>query len=209
VAAATLTVGAIASLLSSSTFASRYASVVLPLVILIAARGVLVVPGRRAPLVVTGAAALLALGPAVGNVLSERTQARDNAEFVREEAQAGDVLAVCPDQLGPAMRRALDQKGLADLPVVAYPALDDGRRVDWRDYEERNDAVDPRTVGIDLANARSGSRIWVVWNGGYRTFEDDCEDFINGIAEVRGGFRIVEQDGGGAYFEHAALILFA
>jgi uncharacterized membrane protein len=211
VAALTLALGAVAGLATASTYASRYAAVVVPLVVVVVARGLAVIPGRRAPLVV--GAALVALG-AVGvveNVRTDRTQAGQLAARIAEGNEGGVIVVTCPDQLGPAMRRALDQSGVDHVDLYTYPDLGDGRRVDWVDYEERNDAADPAAVAADLL-ARTASTpdwpIWVAWNGSYRTYEGDCEAFLNALAAERGAFRVVEQDGADEFFEHAGLVVF-
>lgn len=209
VAAVALAAGAVAGLATGSTFASRYSSVVLPLVLLVAARGLVVLPGRRLPWVVAAAMALLGVAGTVDNIRSTRTQAGELAAAVADRYVAGDLVATCPDQLGPALRRALDDEGLDDVPLVTYPDLGDGRRVDWYDYEERNDAADPVAVAAEVdTRVPPAGQIWVAWNGSYRTFEGDCEAFLNGLAERRGAFEVVQEGRGGTFFEHAGLVVF-
>ena len=205
----TLAIGAVAGLLTSSTYASRYASVVLPLVVLVAARGLVVVPGRTAR--AATAALVVGLGAAgiIDNIRADRTQAGELAALVADGAGVGDAVVVCPDQLGPALRRALDGEGLEAMPVLAYPTLDDGRRVDWYDYAERNDGVDPAAVAAEIdARVERGRRVWVAWSGSYRTFEGDCEAVLNALSERRGPFRGVAPDRSDDFFEHAALVVF-
>lgn len=209
VAALTLAIGALAGVATQSTFASRYASVVLPLAFLVAARGLVVLPGRRAPWV--AAAAVVAAGSAglVENVRVDRTQAGELASSIREGYRPGDVVVACPDQLGPALRRALDSSGLDGAALYVYPTLAGGARVDWYDYEDRNDAADPAAVAAELDGlAPPDAQVWVAWNGSYRTFAGDCEAFLNALGERRGYFRVVAEDGADRYFEHAGLVVF-
>jgi hypothetical protein len=209
VVALTLGIGAAAGLASGSTYASRYASVVLPLVVLVAARGLAVLPGRRAPFVAAAAVLVLSAAGVVDNITAERTQAGEWVDAAAVDIGPADTFVACPDQLGPALRRALDRAGFAETAVLAYPALGDGRRVDWYDYAERNDAAEPAAVAAEvLALAPPGARLWVAWNGAYRTFEGDCEAFLNAVSVERGPFRTVVPDGGGTYFEHGALVVF-
>jgi len=146
----------------------------------------------------------------VDNVRSDRTQAGQLASAVRREGgDERDLVVACPDQLGPALARALEDEGLGGVPLVAYPTLGEARRVDWYEYEARNDAVDPVVVAAEvLMRAAPAGRIWVAWSGSYRTFEGDCEAFLNALAAERGGFRTVVTEGGADFFEHAGLVVF-
>jgi mannosyltransferase len=128
---------------------------------------------------------------------------------VAAEAGPDDVLVTCPDQLGPAVRRALDAEGLASMPVLAYPALGDGRFVDWYDYVERNDAADPAAVGAEvLTRAEPTGRIWAVTNGSYRSFEGDCEALVAAISVGRPAWRALIADRADDVFEPAGLVVF-
>lgn len=209
VTALTLALGAIAGLASQSTYASRYASVVLPLVVLLVARGLAVVPGRHGTAVAT--AVVVALGGVgiVENIRTDRTQAQEWVDVGEAAFGPDDVFVACPDQLGPALRRVLDQEGHDGNRVLAYPTLGDGRRVDWYDYAERNDAADPAAVAAAIAaEVPDGARVWVAWSGAYRTFEGDCEAMLNALAGGLGPFRTVVPDHGEDYFEHGALVVF-
>ena len=209
VIALTLGLGAVVGLATASTFAVRYASVVFPLMVLVAARGLAVLPGRVAPLTVVGLVVGFGGAGIVENIRVERTQAGELAGLVADQASPDDAVVTCPDQLGPAMRRALDQEGAAGIPVLSYPTLDDGRRVDWYDYEARNDAADPAAVAAAVDDAvPADGRVWVAWNGAYRTFAGDCEALLNALSARRGGFAVVAEDGGDAFFEHAGLVVF-
>ncbi len=86
------------------------------------------------------------------NVTIERTQL--GAEVVpalNEGAAPGDIVVYCPDQLGPAGTRHLRD----DLITMVYPTLGPADRVDWVDYEERNDAADPDAIAQEVL-ARGG-----------------------------------------------------
>jgi mannosyltransferase len=120
----------------------------------------------------------LALAGLGHNVTDPRTRADDVADQIIDGARRGDVVVVCPDQLGPALTRALDQDE-ATLDVVRYPDLGDARFVDWRDYEERSEAASPARVARRLVARADGAHVWVVWNGSYRTFDGQCESLID------------------------------
>jgi hypothetical protein len=209
VAALTLAIGTVAGILTASTFAGRYASVILPLVVLVVARGLVVLP-RPWPALAAGAAfaGLAAIGIA-GNLVDERTQARDLVAAIAPRFRAGDVIVDCPDQLGPATRRAVVQAGIDPGALVVYPTLGDGDLVDWRDYRERNDAADPAAVAGEIARrVAPGGSVWVVWSGSYRTLEGDCEALVASLAAQLGTGELVVQDGASRYFEHATLVRF-
>jgi 4-amino-4-deoxy-L-arabinose transferase-like glycosyltransferase len=204
----TFAIGALAGFVGSTTYAPRYAAVVFPLVALVVGRGLAVLPRRVAPAAAVTVLAVLGVAGIGVNIVEDRTQAGVIAAAVATSATAADVVVVCPDQLGPAVRRALDETGLTALAVLAYPALGDGRFVDWSDYEERNDAADPAAVASRvLATVPADAAVWVVWNGSYKTFEGDCEALLDGLATARGPFRaVVAADDD--YFEHADLVVF-
>jgi hypothetical protein len=210
VAVGALALGSLAGLATNSTFASRYASIVLPLVVLVAGRGLAVVPGRRAVALTATLVAGLGMAGIVNNVTEDRTQAGSIASRIAATAGPDDLVVTCPDQLGPALRRALDHEGRPDLPVLGYPTLDDGERVDWYDYEQRNDAAVPTEVAEEIVGrVPEDARTWVVWNGAYRTFEGDCEALLNTLSRDLGPFQVAIPDGADRYFEHAALVVFA
>jgi len=181
---------------------------VFPLVAVVLGRGLAVLPRMVAMSAAVATVGLLGLAGIAVNVVEDRTQAEMIATAVAREAGPDDAVAVCPDQLGPAVRRALDAEGLDAVPLLAYPALNDGRFVDWYDYKARNDAADPAAVAAEVADrVAPAGKLWVAWNGSYETFEGDCEAFLNGLAADRGPFRaVVAQDDD--FFEHAALVVF-
>lgn len=183
-----------------SAFATRYAAVVFPLFCVLVAGGLTRFAGRRVRL----AAFVVLLGflsvGALWTVQDERSQAREIAEAISAEAQPGDLVIYCPDQLGPSGSRELG----TDIDQVVYPTFADPERVDWVDYAARNAAADPQAFA-DEALARAGDgAIFVVWNGSYKTFEDQCEALVGAIAAARPTAELVPS-GAGRYFEHAAV----
>src|SRR3546814_8726715 len=81
----------------------------------------------------------------------------DLAAEIAAEAGPADVVVVCPDQLGPSLDRALSGS-VVESSIVPYPTAGDPRFVDWRDYEERNDAADPAAFAagvLDQVGERS------------------------------------------------------
>lgn len=161
-------------MLSSSTFSPRYASVVFLPLVLLAALGITTFldPRLRAGVLLVVAAAGLAV--AVPNIWTERTQAAPVANVLRAHAHNGDLVAFCPDQLGPATYRLLPNNRfwMTTFPRQTSPAF-----VDWVDYLSTARQGSADTFAEQLAlGAGSNHRIWLVWAPGYRGFSNKCEE---------------------------------
>ena len=167
---ATVLLGAAVSLATDSAFQGRYAVFCFVPVVLAAGVGL-----RRLPQA-AGVSALLLLvvlsATSVARELSrDRTQIGVVAAVVDGAGVDGDPVVFCPDQLAPAGHCLLADR----FTTMAYPALDDGRTVDWADYAERNAAADPEAVADRIVIAAGGAaNVWLVWIDGYETFADQC-----------------------------------
>jgi len=192
-------------LATGSAFAGRYASMVLPFFASLAGLGVAVVGDRRRLTVTLGAVGLIGLGLAGQNAFRNRTQAGELAGYVTAAAKPGDVIAFCPDQLGPATLRLL---GTA-FPSIGFPRGDDARRIDWYDYQAVNRATSPSAFAKVL-DQRAGTAhdVWLVSSHGYRTAVTSCTELENRLLAVRPGGRQVVRAKPGKYFEDAALIRY-
>jgi mannosyltransferase len=207
VAFVTLALGGAVGRLTGSAFSSRYAAVVVPFLLILAASGLTKLPRGWPLLGASTGVLLLSVAGTVKVVVDDRTEAADLAQRVAAGEQPGDVVIACPDQIGVALERALRQEASA-LPVLPYPDIDgDPRFVRWRDYEERNDAADPAAIAADV-DARTTGAVWVAWNGSYRTFEGDCERLIASLGQARGAPEVVGQARDERAFEHADLLRF-
>jgi hypothetical protein len=116
------------------------------------------------------------------NVVTQRTQAGELAAFLNEHGQPGDVVAYCPDQLGPDTDRLLDGAFVG----LTFPDGGNPRLIDWVDYASRNQDADP--IGFaDQALARAGTTgtVWLVWNGQYHHLEGQCEAVATELAVRR------------------------
>lgn len=208
VAVATLAVGTLVGFATDAAFASRYAATVFPLVVVVAARGISVIPAPRGRIVALAVVAALGAAGLVRNVIDERTQAEQLAAAIAAAAGPDDIVVTCPDQLGPAMVRALDQQGAGTLRVAGYPTLARPERIDWTGYEERNDAADPSAVAVEvLASTAPEATVWLVLNPSYRTFEGQCEllELVLGTARP---VREVLPAAPGRFFENGELLAF-
>lgn len=176
IVAGTLALAVIGGLASNSAFDARYASVVFIPVILMVAFGLTVFRDPRIRIGVLATAVLLGLAAAVPNVWTERTQAAQVASAIEAVARPGDVVAYCPDQLGPAVARLLPASGLRQL---TYPRGGNPRFINWIDYSTAVHSVAPLTFAQGLeAAAAGGHQIFVVWAPGYQTFGLRCEGIV-------------------------------
>jgi uncharacterized membrane protein len=203
----TIAIATVACFATSTTFATRYAAVVFPLFLLVAAVGLTRFAGYAAR--GTIAATLLALGVVGGvhNATTDRTQMGDVAAAIRADAQPGDVVLICPDQLGPSVHRLLPPA--LGLTQLSYPMLGDPSLVDWRDYSDRNRAIDPvATADTVITRARAAHSVWLVESVGYKTLEGHCEAVERELAAKLGGGQAIVLDDGDTFFEHASLVRF-
>jgi 4-amino-4-deoxy-L-arabinose transferase-like glycosyltransferase len=179
----TLAVAVVAGRLGGSAFAVRYAAVVLPALILLMALGAAVFTSPRAYRTVLGLVAVLGFAACVPNVVGERTTAARVAAALRAQASPGDIVAYCPDQLGPSVTRQLPADN--GLDHVTFPRPRPPQFVDWVGYAAATRAASPPDFARMLLE-RAGSRdIWVVWAPGYRLFKAKCQALLSELNEVR------------------------
>jgi mannosyltransferase len=204
VVAATLALGCLAGYATSSAFASRYAAVVFPLVVLAAAVGVTRLAGPVARAGVLAAVAVLGLVGGARNVVVDRTQSAELADAVAATAEDGDLVVFCPDQLAPAVDRELPDR----VERVPFPDPSSSpERVDWYDYAERNEAADVGSFAADVL-ARAGDRsVYLVIAPGYETFDEKCEALQATFTAARPGAAALVPARGDV-FEHAGLLRF-
>ncbi len=195
-----MAIGSAAVLVTQGAFASRYAAGIVGFVAILAALGLAALCPRELGVVVAVAIALLGTVVSLSELDHHRTQAGQLAEALHDIGP-DDLVVVCPDQLGPALARALGDS----TTVLAYPTLDDASQVDWTDYEARNEAAQPSAIADVLAQ-RVGStgRVWLVTRGGYRTFGTQCEQ-LEGELAVRLGAGTTIVDADADVFEPARL----
>jgi hypothetical protein len=204
----TVAIATVAGYATRTTFATRYAAVLFPLFLLVAAVGLTRFAGPAARGVIAVSLLLLGFIGGVHNVVTDRTQIGKVATAIRAGAQPGDVVLVCPDQLGPSVHRLLPPSlGLVQL---SYPTLGDPSVVDWRDYADRNAAEDPVAIADDaIALARGAHAVWLVDNTGYKTYEGQCEAVEAELNAKLGGEQLLVIDDGDTFFEHASLLQYS
>lgn len=170
-----------AAALGGGAYVGRYTAVVVPFLVLLLGAGLLALPpSRQVPTGVALGVAGLVLG-GVGTA-QLRTQAGEVAAAVAATGEPGDVVLVCPDQLGPALARELDPA----FALLAYPTLGPADRVDWTGYAQRQDDAAPDAVAARVHALAGDAQVFVDFAPAYRTFGQDCQQVVQVLAELRG-----------------------
>ncbi|HEV3352633.1 MAG TPA: glycosyltransferase family 39 protein [Acidimicrobiales bacterium] len=177
----TLLLGLIAADVVRSAYVVRYTSVAFPLFILVVAFGTLVFVDNRLRIGVLALAVVLGLSAAIPNTGNRRTQAGILAAAINRNATAGDVVAYCPDQLGPSVSR------LVSVPVtqVTFPSAAPPAFVDWVDYARRNHAASTAPFAQMLDQRAGPHRVWLVWSPNYKTFGSKCSTMVDRLQLLR------------------------
>lgn len=195
----TLGLGGGVAAVTAGAFEARYAAAVVGFLLVLAAKGISMLPGtpRIVVLVVVVAAGLAV---SVDEARRDRTQGADVAALINEQAEPGDVVVFCPDQIGPATLR-----GIA-APVIsfAYPR-GDGRFVDWQNYSDAIAATGVASFVGDVLSEAQNHDVWIVSGFGYKNFGDRCEAIINELGRDRRAQRLLAP---GAVFEPMLLTRF-
>jgi len=181
-AGGTLLIALIADKLTGSTFADRYSAVILVPCLLVVAYGVTAIADRRVRQCVVGIAVALGLAASIPNAFLTRTQAGQVASAILARVHRGDIVAYCPDQLGPAVSRLLDGR----FDEIAFPRANPPEIVNWVDYDA---TISHASVGsfvkVVEARAGTGNSIFYIWAPGYRGFAGDCQLIANELSANR------------------------
>jgi len=207
---ATLTFALVGGMVAHAAFAYRYGSVVLPVVVLMVALGITAVDRSRLGRVVAAAAlaSVAVLGTITGaeEISAQRTQAVEVANQIAAGARPGDVVAYCPDQLGPAVSRLLPDRLLTQ---VTFPRFDDPQRINWVDYKQVNLAANPGVFANEILSMARGHQIWLVWEAGYLTLGSDCQEIRDAIEVARPHSTQPVVSDPARFYEHESLVRFA
>ena len=183
----TLAAAIIGGLASNSAFDARYASVVFIPLILMVSLGLTVFQDRHVRVSVLALAMALGLAASIPNVTTDRTQAGEVAAAILATAKPGDVIAYCPDQLGPAVDRLLPP---GRFRQVSFPRGSGPAFVNWVDYAAAVRAASPVAFAQQVeARAGRGHQIFMVWAAGYQAFTTKCEGVVQtlqGSLDVHG-----------------------
>ena len=199
----TLGIGWATAFASNNTFASRYAAVVYPLFVLCVAAGLALIRQTWLTSLLLASVLVLSTFSVVGELRFERTQTEPITTEIRNDLAANDVgsavVIACPDQLGVALQRQIDQQIDRDLEqpleVIPYPAAGDPRFIDWVDYGERNQASDPAEFVSSIADrVPADATVYLVSSPSYRTFEGKCEQLAGALSADRDVTQLASQE---------------
>jgi len=174
----TLLLALAGGIIDDAAFVARYTAAVLPLFLLIVALGLDLLTRRR---LVNGALALVCVAglvTAVGNNSQPRTQAVQIAQVLNAEAQPGDLVVYCPDQLGPAVSRVLQGR----FDEITFPRDARPEIVDWVNYLKVVGAASPRKFVKRVESlAGTGGSVFYVWAPGYNGYGSKCQTILHDL----------------------------
>jgi hypothetical protein len=161
-------------ILTASAFAPRYAAVVFLPLLLLVALGTTTFLNERVRLGVLAVAVAAGLIGSFQNIDTQRTQSEKVATVINTMAKPGDIIAFCPDQLGPDVYRVVDHT--ARYTMVTFPRGTGPAFVDWVNYAKTVHAASATAFAAKLvAEAGTTHRIWLVWQPGYQTYGVKCQ----------------------------------
>lgn len=175
---ATLVVAIIAGKLSGSTFADRYTSVIAFPALLVFAYGVTTLEDRRVRTGVLAVAVALGLAASIPNATILRTEAGQVAAAITADAHPGDVVAYCPDQLGPSVSRLLGN----GYKQITFPRATPPQIVDWVDYISTVQHASTFRFAHLVDRLAGNHTIWYVTAPAYQGFGNDCQDILIDLA---------------------------
>lgn len=162
--------------ITNSAFDARYASVVFIPLILLVSLGLVTFGDRRVRVGVLAVAVVAGLASAIPNVTTNRTQAGEVAAAIAAQGKPGDLVAYCPDQLGPAVDRLLPA---GRYRQTTFPRGTGPVFVDWADYAAASRGGSPVAFSEGLEAAAAGHhQIYMVWAPGYQTLGTKCEGIV-------------------------------
>jgi mannosyltransferase len=164
VAIGTLAVGWVASREAGTAFQPRYSSVVFPVLVILAALGIVALPTRWLQAGALALVSVLALWTTHWGAHVQRTQAGKVAVVLHQMVPAGSVVVVCPDQLGPSLLR---YAGATDYDYRGYPRFSNPSIVDWRDYKTALAATSPQAFAQRITTLAGDKPFYLLWSVGY------------------------------------------
>jgi mannosyltransferase len=173
----TLAVAVVGGYATRSAFQARYASVIFVFLALLVAMGFATFSDRRVRAGVMAATVAFGIAGSLPNVWTSRTQAGQVSAALARLGQPGDVIAYCPDQLGPSVSHLL----AADrYRQITFPRETGPQFVNWVDYASATRAGNPAQFAAKVEKmGATAHSIWFVWAPGYQTYHTTCEQIVN------------------------------
>jgi mannosyltransferase len=199
-------------ILTASAFSSRYAAVVFLPFILLVALGTTTLLNPKVRVVIVGLAVVAGLVSSAQNVTTQRTQGNAVAAAINAQAKPGDVIAFCPDQLGPSVYRQI--RDPSQYSMLTFPRRTGPQIVNWVNYADTVHAADPDAFATDVATlAGTNHHVWLVWEPMYQTYGVKCETIATDLLDVAtkngGGGRNVVTSHPALYYEPMNLTEYA
>ena len=166
--AGTLAVAIAGGLVSRSAFQARYASVVLPIFLLLAVLGTATLADRRVRTGVVAVAVGLGLVASATNVTTSRTQAGPVAVAINRHSQAGRRRRLLPRPAGPSVSRLLPST-LGPAHLSRRPARRGGRTTRGEERYGNPCLARPSLPG------RTRAQHLVRRIGGYKTLDSNAK----------------------------------
>jgi mannosyltransferase len=180
----TLGVAIAGGLIAGSGFSDRYAAVVFIPLMLLVALGLTTLAEPRVRAIVLLVAAVCGLAVGVQNVNTQRTQATSVAAVLAADGRPGDIVAYCPDQVGPAVYRLT---GPSRYTQITFPHRTVPDLIDWINYKRAVQAASPVAFATHLeALAGSTHQIWMVWASNYQGYGTRCETIVANLEAAPG-----------------------
>lgn len=205
-ATGTLFVAVTAGKLVGNAWADRYTATAFVPFLLVLGLGSTVIGDRRIFQGVIAVAAAIGLLAGTTDLHRERSQAAEAAGVLERLAHPGDVMLICPDQIGPGLARTIPPW----LKVHVVPTYDAPDRVNWVDYEQRNENADGREIARRaLAEAGPEHTVFLAGSGAYRTYEELCTEVQTTLAQARPhADQVMKQGLPAKVYENYALLRF-
>jgi mannosyltransferase len=169
----TLAAAVIGGYVSRSAFQARYASVVFVPLVLLVALGLTTFADQRIRAGVLAATVAFGLASGLPSAWTSRTQAGQVASTLAQLGRPGDIVAFCPDQIGPSVNRLVPPGRYRE---ITFPRGTSPEFVNWVDYADASHKGNPVSFATRLeAMSAPAHQIWLVWAPGYQTFGTKCE----------------------------------
>ncbi len=170
----TLAAAVVGGFISGSAFQARYAWVVFVPLVLLVALGLTTFADRRIRAGVLSAVVAFGLASGLPSAWSSRTQAGQVAAALAQLGRPGDIVAYCPDQIGPSVNRLVPPGRYRE---ITFPRGTGPQFVNWVDYAAASGRGDPGAFAAQLERMSAPThQIWLVWAPGYQTFGTKCEE---------------------------------